>query len=281
MQFHHLFPTPSPIIGVIHLQALPGAPLYQGNLQSVYDQAIAEAEIFNRHVDGIIIENFRDAPFYPDTVPPETIATMAAIGREVTNRVQIPVGINVLRNDANAAIAIATAIDAQFIRINVHINAVVADQGIIEGKAYQSLRLRAALQSKVLIFADIGVKHAKPLAGRGLGLETKDLTERGLVDAVIVSGTRTGETTSLEDLQLVKSHSKVPVLIGSGTTPESLPILKPYADGFIVGSYFKRDGKADNEVLEGKVENLKNIEYGISNTEYRTLSQCNNPIIQQ
>ncbi len=261
MQFHHLFPKPSPIIGVIHLQALPGAPLYQGNLQSVYGQAIAEAEIFNRHVDGIIIENFRDAPFYPDTVPPETVAAMAAIGREVTNRVQIPVGINVLRNDANAAIAIATAIEAQFIRINVHINAVVADQGIIEGKAYKTLRLRSALQSKVLIFADIGVKHAKPLAGRGLGLETKDLTERGLVDAVIVSGTRTGETTSLEDLQLVKSHSKVPVLIGSGTTPESLPILDPYADGFIVGSYFKKDGKADNEVLEEKVEKLKNIEY--------------------
>lgn len=256
MTFHHFFPNPKPIIGVIHLQALPGAPLFNGNLQTIYDQAIAEAEIFNQYCDGIIIENFKDAPFFPHTVPPETIAAMSAISREVVNRVKIPVGINVLRNDASAAMAIATAVGAQFIRVNVHINAVVADQGIIEGKAYETLRLRAALQSKVLIFADIGVKHAKPLAGRGLDLETKDLTERGLVDAVIVSGTRTGETTSVEDLKLVKEHSKVPVLIGSGTTPDSLPILKPYADGFIVGSYFKKEGKADNEVEVERVLRL-------------------------
>ncbi|ETW93595.1 MAG: hypothetical protein ETSY1_38515 [Candidatus Entotheonella factor] len=133
-------------------------------------------------------------------------------------------------------------------------NAVVADQGILQGASHDTLRLRAALRSDVLIFADVGVKHATPLAHRGLALETQDLTERGLVDAIIVSGELTGAVTDPKDVAMVRQHTHLPLLIGSGATPENLPAIYDQVEGLIVGSYFKRDGRADNLVDETRVK---------------------------
>jgi membrane complex biogenesis BtpA family protein len=247
--FSDIFPTPKPLIGVIHLLPLPGAPLYDGNMEQIISTACQEAEILSgAGVDGLIVENFRDKPFFPGRVPAETVAAMSSVIREITRSVKIPVGVNVLRNDAESALAIAVATGAAFIRVNVHMNAVLADQGIIEGNGYRSLRLRAQLRSDVLIFADVGVKHASPLVDRGIVMETQDVTERGLADAIIVSGSRTGEAADPEILALVKQHSHLPVLIGSGTTPETLPGLFPLADGFIAGTWFKTGGKSDSLV---------------------------------
>ncbi len=258
MSFKKLFPGKKrkPIIGCIHLLPLPGAPFYDGKLEKVYNRAIYEADILSQYLDGIIIENFGDTPFYPDQVSPATIAAMSMLTKAVTSRVSVPVGVNVLRNDAIAALSIATAAGADFIRVNVHMNAVVADQGIIQGMAHESLRLRKALHSKVQIFADVGVKHAQALAGRGIALEAVDMAERGMVDALIVSGTRTGAATSTEKLAEVKGASRKPVLVGSGTNPDNYQELSQYADAFIVGSYFKKAGKAQNIVEEKRVKDF-------------------------
>lgn len=260
IQYSDLFPKRKPLIACIHLLALPGAPLYDGDLERIYDRALAETEIFARHgVDALIVENFRDVPFYPDRAPSETVAAMAAVCREIRRKTDIPLGINVLRNDADAALSIATAIGADFIRVNVHNAAVLTDQGIVQGRAYDTLRKRNHLKSKVLIFADVSVKHAAPIAPLGIDIETRDLSERSLADALIVSGTGTGAATSLKDLQLVKDNTSLPVVIGSGTQPSNIRPLHALADGFIVGSYFKKDGKADNEVEASRVKDFCQI----------------------
>lgn len=249
-----LFSHPCPVLAVIHLLPLPGAPRYAGEMQQVYEQALQEAEIFARQgVDGLIVENFQDAPFYPERVPVETVASMSAVVREIVKHVNLPIGVNVLRNDAPAAMAIASAAGAHFIRVNVHLGAVVADQGVIQGNAHETLRLRSQLRSNVLIFADAGVKHAAPLAPRGLAAEAKELAERGTVDALIVSGAFTGASTSTTDLDAVREVTKLPVFVGSGTTPETLPALFAHSDGLIVGSTFKRGGNVAEAVDETRV----------------------------
>src|SRR6476660_6737464 len=200
MAFQNLFGKKKPLIGVLHLLPLPGAPLYDGDIQKVYDQALAELEIFKHHtIDSVIIENFRDRPYYPGRVPPETVAALAAVSREIVRVAGMPVGVNVLRSDGEASIAIAVATGAHYVRVNVHMGAVAADQGIVQGSSHLSMRLRAALKSRTLVFADVGVKHAAPLAGRGLDIETRDLAERGLADALIVTGERTGVATDVDD----------------------------------------------------------------------------------
>lgn len=254
MHFQDLFGTKKQLFGCLHLLALPGAPFYQGKMSDVYDRALQELEIYKRHgIDAVIIENFRDKPFYPGKVPSETVAALTAVGREIVKKAKMPVGINVLRNDGETAIAIATAIEAQFVRINVHMHAVVSEEGIIQGVSHHTLRLRSNLNSDVMIFADVGVKHAAPLAGRGLVSEAKDLAERGFVDALIVSGDRTGEAARVEDVDLVKRNTRLPVLVGSGITRQNLPLFFDRADGFIVGSFFKEGGQGNHFVDEQRV----------------------------
>lgn len=257
MTFQELFTTPRPLIACIHLLPLPGSPRYGGSMRAVYDTALAEAELLARYpIDGLIVENFRDMPFYPGTLPAETVAALTAVTRELVQAVTLPVGVNALRNDAQAALAIATATEAAFIRVNVHLGVVVADQGLVQGRAHETLRLRAALRSHVLIFADVGVKHATPLADRGLATEARDVTERGLADALIVSGDYTGAETSLADVETVRQHTSLPILIGSGTSPANVAALYPHVQGFIVGSYLKQHGQADNLVEEARVKAL-------------------------
>jgi membrane complex biogenesis BtpA family protein len=253
--FEDLFRTPKPLIGCVHLMPLPGSPGYDGDRKKIYEKALEEVEIFKKYrLDGLIIENFRDKPFYPDRIPAETIASLSAVGREIIQRVEVPVGINALRNDAGAALAIATAIGAEFVRVNVHVGAAVSEQGILQGESHKTLRLRKKLKSKVLIFADVDVKHAKPLVDRGLEAETKDLAERGRADAVIVTGARTGSHTRLEDLETVKENTALPVLVASGITPDNIAEFYKDADGFVVGSYFKEEGRAENFVDESRVK---------------------------
>ena len=255
MSFQDLFGERKPLIGVLHLLPLPGAPLYEGAIQKVYDQALAELEVFKRHrLDSVIVENFRDMPYFPGRVPAETVAAMAAVSREIVRAADMPVGINVLRSDGEAAIAVATASGAHYVRINVHMGAVVADQGIVQGSSQFSVRLRSALKSRALIFADVAVKHAAPVAGRSLDIETRDLTERGLADAVIVTGDRTGVETSVTDVDIVRRSTALPLLVGSGATPENIEQTLPKVNGLIVGSYFKKDGAGHNLVDESRVQ---------------------------
>jgi membrane complex biogenesis BtpA family protein len=255
MSFKELFGGRKPLIGVLHLLPLPGAPLFDGAMQRVYDQVLGELDVFKHHsVDSVIVENFRDMPYFPGRVPPETVAAMAAVSREVVRAAGMPVGINVLRSDGEAAVAIAAACGAHYVRVNVHMGAVVGDQGIIQGSSQFSMRLRSALQSSVLVFADVGVKHAAPLAGRTLDIETRDLAERGLADAVIVTGDRTGVEADLDDISVVRRATALPVLVGSGATPENVANLLPNVDGLIVGSYFKKDGAGHNFVDAARVE---------------------------
>jgi len=255
MDFKDIFTTKKPIIACIHLMPLPGAPLYKGDMDSVFETALKEVGIYKRNnIDGLIVENFRDMPFYPGQLPPETIAAMTAVIREIRNAFSGPIGVNALRNDAQSAMAIAVATQTQFIRVNIHTGSAVTDQGLIHGKAHETLRLRANLKSDVLIFADVDVKHASPLGNRGIEAETRDLADRGLADAIIVSGEGTGRTTNSSDIEKVRQNTKLPILLGSGVIPENIKNFSKIADGFIVGSYFKKDGKAMNMVDEKRVK---------------------------
>jgi uncharacterized protein len=257
MKFKNLFSFPKPLIACIHLMPLPGSPRYAGAMKPVIDAAMKEATIFTKHgVDGIIIENFRDNPFYPDKIPPETIASMTVVTTEIKRIFPGPVGINALRNDASAAISIAAATEVQFIRVNVHVGAAVTDQGIIQGRAFETLRLRKALDPRILIFADAGVKHASPLGTRTLSEEVQDLAMRGMADAIILTGTNTGSVANPNEINNAKQITHLPVLVGSGITKENLELFYPIADGMIIGSYFKSEGQAENEVNEERVRTL-------------------------
>ncbi|MFE2644591.1 BtpA/SgcQ family protein [Streptomyces nigra] len=243
------------VIACVHLPPTPGSPGYQGKIDDIYTSALTDAEIFLRHgVDALIVENFRDAPFHPGPVPAETTATIAAVTREIVRMSPVATGVAVLRNDASAALAIATATGAAFIRVNVHVGAVLSEQGIVTGNSHETLRLRRTLQSDVAILADARVKHSQPLAYTNLASEVRDLSQRA--DGIIVSGELTGLETSPQDLLTARKAGTGPLFVGSGVTPHNLPAVYEHADGFIVGSYCKTDGVPGNPVDESRVDHL-------------------------
>lgn len=240
-----------PAIGMVHLAALPGSPCCQGSMQQITAAALRDAEwLVEAGFDGLIVENFGDAPYYPARVPPITISAMTAVAAELRRRFAVPLGINVLRNDALAALSIASTVGANFIRVNVLCGARVTDQGIVEGVAHELLRERLRIAAdEVQIWADVQVKHSAPLALRSLHDEASDVVNRGQADAVIVSGAATGRPAHLNDITEVKAAANdVPVLIGSGVNADNLADLLALADGFIVGSSIKQGGQADQPV---------------------------------
>jgi uncharacterized protein len=256
------------VFGMIHLHALPGAPLFR-SLDEVLEAALADARaIRDGGCDGFAIENFGDRPFTRGRVEAETIAAMTRVIGEVTAVVKLPFGVNVLRNDALSALAIAAATGAAFIRVNVHTGAAVTDQGIIEGDAYATLRRRAALAPDVLIFADYLVKHATPLGEAS----AKDLRERGLADAIIITGSETGAAADPARLHALRELD-APLLLGSGLTAENAGEF-PDADGAIVGTSLKTNGMVDARRVEAVVKAFKNVssveELAEMNAERRT-----------
>ena len=254
VSFRELFPDQKAFIACVHLAPLPGAPGYRNSFDTVIERALAEAEQLVRGGAGaLIMENFGDAPFFPSRVPVETVASMAVIAAELRRQISVPLGINVLRNDGEAALAIATAARAEFIRVNVLMHAAVGDQGLLEGRSYAVQRLKRSLNSSTLIFADVAVKHAVPLGERSLSEEVNDLENRGLVDGLIVSGAATGSATDPSILKEVSSLTDLPVLVGSGVTPKNLSAYTE-ADGWIVGSCLKVDNRASQAVQESKVK---------------------------
>jgi membrane complex biogenesis BtpA family protein len=244
--FTALFGGVKPLIGMLHLRPLPGSPK-GGDLDDALAAAQSDAEVLTgAGVDGLIVENFGDAPFAKERVPAVTIAAMTAIARELRRDHNVPLGINVLRNDAEAALSIAEVTSADFIRVNVHVGAVVADQGVIEGKARETLMLRKTLGSSVLLFADVRVKHARPLGASDdddLITEARDVHRRGLADALILSGVATGAPADPSDFRRVKAAlPQAPLLVGSGLNTDNLDAFWPAVDGMIVGSSLKKAG---------------------------------------
>ncbi len=248
---------------MVHLPALPGAPAFDGDREAIGQRPLEDARRLEAGgVDGLILENFGDAPFYPESVPKHVVAEMTAVATRIADAVDIPMGINVLRNDAEAALSIAAAVGADFVRINVHVGTAATDQGVLEGQAHETLRLRDRLEADVAILADVHVKHATPVGERSIEQAALETVERGRADGLVVSGSGTGRETDLADLEAVTraldEHGlETPVLVGSGVSSETITsCFEAGATGVIVGTALKEGGETTNPVSTDRVESL-------------------------
>lgn len=233
------------LIGMVHLPPLPGSAAWTaGNLEPVIAHALADARMLvDAGFAALMVENFGDAPFAAEQVGPETVAAMAVVVREVRRTTGAAVGVNCLRNDARSALGIAAATGAEFIRVNVHTGLAATDQGMITGRANETLRVRAGLCPQVRILADVHVKHAVPVNQPDIALAAEETAYRGRADGLIVSGATTGRAVDRDALARVKKAvPDKPLLVGSGATADSIRELLSVADGAIVGSSLKPGG---------------------------------------
>lgn len=249
---------PRALIGVVHVHALPGAPGYGGDFADVVARALADARVYHEAgFHAIIIENMHDRPYLPGAVGPETVAAMTAVGREVRQTIPLPLGVQVLAGANREALAVALACEAAFVRVEAFVFAHVADEGLLQASAGQLLRYRRAIGAQsVRIFADIKKKHSAHAITADVDLAaTAQAAEFFLADGVVVSGDSTGLPTDPDHVSLVASATHLPVLVGSGLTPERLSAY-PDAAGLIVGSHAKRDGLWTESVDRARADAL-------------------------
>jgi len=262
-----LFGVEKPIIGMVHLWPLPGAPGYTGyGMDFIIERAIEDAyALVEGGVDGLIVENMWDLPYFVgDDVPPEEMTAQAVVARKVVEAVDVPVGINVVHNGGVVTLAIAVAAGAQFIRVCLLTGARVWDTGEFDhGCAARLLRKRKELGAEhIKILADVDKKHS--VAFPGIDLATHiEWTEFYQADALIVSGKMTGSAPELEKVKRARELAHRPILIGSGATEETIADFLKYADGAIVGTTFKVDGIAENPVDVERVKRFMEVVKGV------------------
>ncbi|MFA6599277.1 MAG: BtpA/SgcQ family protein [Ignavibacteriaceae bacterium] len=255
----NLFNLHKPIIGMIHVEALPGTPKYNGSIKAVIDKALSEALLYQSlGVPVLMIENMHDVPYLNRNVGPEITTLMSIILYEIKKKVGLPLGIQILAGANKEAIASAYSAGADFIRAEGFVFAHVADEGIFNSDAGELLRYRKQIGAEnILIFTDIKKKHSSHSITADTGIvDTAKAAEFFLSDGVIITGSSTGTEPSLEEIKMVKNNVGLPVLAGSGITAENINAYLEYCDALIIGSYFKEEGKWFNPIDPERVKKI-------------------------
>jgi membrane complex biogenesis BtpA family protein len=230
---------------MIAVRPLPGTPRYAGDDEAIVESALSDLRHYMEvGVDALVLENSHDLPYIKPPLPPRAVRLMTRIARAVRRRFDGPIGIQMLEAANETALDIAARTNLDFLRVEGYVFAHVGGAGLIEGCAGKLLRHRRQLGVEhIKVFGDVKKKHCShALTGDLDILDEVKQAQFFLVDGVIVTGARTSEPPDISELRRVKKTARVPVLIGSGLTPENLGSYYPLADGFIVGSTFRKNG---------------------------------------
>ncbi|EDR30069.1 hypothetical protein, conserved [Entamoeba dispar SAW760] len=249
------------IIGMVHVHALPGTPNYSssaGRCRAIIEKAVEEATVYQQcGLDTIMIENMHDVPYLNSTAGPEITSAMSIVGYEIKRQLNLRVGVQILAAANKQAMAAAFCSGCDFIRAEGYVFGHVADEGYIDSNAGELLRYRKMIGAEdVLVFTDIKKKHSAHSITSDVSLiDTAKTAQYFLSDGIIITGTSTGVKTDPQEVRDVKKSVSIPVLVGSGVTPENVNEYSS-ADALIVGSYFKVDGFWKNELSKERILKL-------------------------
>ncbi len=247
------------IIGMLHVQALPGTPRNHKSMQEIIDFSLREAEIYlNSGITSLIIENMHDTPYLLNSVGPEITSSMAILAYELKKRFDINLGIQILAGANKEALAVAYTSGADFIRAEGFVFSHVADEGLMNSCAGELLRYRKQIGAdNVKVIVDIKKKHSAHAITADVDIvETAKAAQFFNADGLIITGISTGVSADIEELKAVKSAVSIPVLIGSGINANNVKSYLQYADAVIVGSYVKEEGLWSNKLSQERINNL-------------------------
>lgn len=261
-KFRSIFKKEKPVIGMVHVGALPGTPKYKLQSQQIIDEALKEARIYKRAgIDSIMIENMHDIPYIKDGVGHEVSSLMSVIAYLIKQETKLPVGLQILAGANIEALAVAKASSIDFIRAEGFVFAHTADEGIIEAQAGDLLRYRKHIDAdNIAVFTDIKKKHSSHAITQDVSLlDTAKAARFFLSDGVIITGSHTGEAASIDELKVLKENLDFPIIVGSGVTQDNVSNYIPICDAMIIGSYFKKEGYWENELSYERVTNFMEL----------------------
>jgi len=249
------------IIGMVHIEALPGTPAHSKPITDIINIAIEEAtKLQDAGVDAILIENMHDVPYLKKNVGPEIVACMTAIAVELRKRIHLPIGIQILAGANKDALSVSLAAGLDFIRAEGFVFAHLADEGYMESCAGELLRYRKLIGAEhILIFTDVQKKHSSHAITSDISMkEHVETASYFRSDGIIITGSSTGKEALIDDVRIAKQSTNLPIIIGSGITATNIENYWDFADAFIVGSGFKFDGKWENSISEERIKLFMN-----------------------
>jgi len=261
-KFKSIFKVDKPVIGMVHVKALPGTPKHNLSVNQIIVHAVEEAKLYKKAgINSIMIENMHDVPYLKNGVGHEVSSLMTLIAHYIKRETNLPVGIQILAGANKEALAVAKSANIDFVRAEGFVFSHVADEGIIEAQAGELLRYRKQIEAdNIAVFTDIKKKHSSHAITSDVSLlDTAQAARFFLSDGVIVTGNHTGSEASLEELQGLKSKLDFPVIVGSGITKDNIKKYLPVADAFIVGSYFKENGYWENKLSYDRIAGLMEL----------------------
>ncbi|MEO7381484.1 MAG: BtpA/SgcQ family protein [Paracoccaceae bacterium] len=249
-KFTTLFGAVKPVIAMVHLNSMPGTPLYDADagVEGIYLAALKDLDALQAaDVDAVMFGNENDRPYELEVDVASTSAMAFVIGR-LCERIQKPFGVNVLW-DPDSTIALAAATGAAFVR-EIFTGSYASDMGPWTPNAGRALRRARSLDRKdMVILNNVSAEFAYSLDARPLPDRARSAVFSSIPDAVLVSGAITGEAAKMTDLQAVKKAlPDVPVLANTGVKHATVAEILHIADGCIVGSSLKVDGHTWNAV---------------------------------
>jgi len=263
-----IFKVDKPIIGMIHLKALPGTPKFNDNINEIIDSALNEVEIYkSAQIDGLAIENMHDVPYLKNDVGHEISSIMSIIAYEVKKLSNLPCGIQVLSSANKTALAIAKNANLDFIRAEGFVFGHLADEGYIDANAGELLRYRKTIDAEhIAVFTDIKKKHSSHTITSDVDIvETAKAAEYFLSDGLIITGISTGKSANMDEINAIKKACEIPVIVGSGVTIDNVSEYLSNSDALIVGSYFKKDGFWANALEQDKIARFMDEVNGLRN----------------
>jgi len=250
-RFKGVFKNPKTIIGMVHLQAMPGTPKNTLSNKQIIEHALHEARLLkNAGFHSILIENMHDTPYLNKKIGHEISSLMSIVGYQIKKETKLPVGIQILAGANKQALAVAHAANLDYIRAEGFVFGHIADEGYMDSCAGELLRYRKYIGAEnIAIFTDIKKKHSSHVITDDISIgETAKAANFFMSDGIIVTGSSTGEETALQDLTDVRKSTQLPILIGSGITIHNIEKYLPHADAFIVGSSIKEQGYWYNKI---------------------------------
>ena len=245
------------VIGMVHVQALPGTPKNKFNIREIIGKAVSDASILaDVGVDAIMIENMHDRPYLNRKVGPEITAAMTAVAIELNKNFEIPMGIQILAGANKEALAVAQNAEFDFIRAEGFVFGHLADEGMMNSDAAELLRFRKQIGAEnIKVYTDIKKKHSAHSLTSDVSIaDTAKAAQFFLSDGIIVSGNSTGKKASVEEVREIKESVDLPVIIGSGLDVYNIEEFWEIADAFIVGSSIKFEGNWENDVDPARVK---------------------------
>ncbi|MFC9931847.1 BtpA/SgcQ family protein [Streptomyces sp. NPDC127190] len=236
------------VIGMIHLQPLPGTPFHEeGTFRDILETAVASARaLADGGADGCLIQTADRVYTVEDVSDPARTVAMGlitdAVVRAVADTSGFLVGVQIMRNAISASLAVAKVSGAHFVRATALVGMTLSPHGMVTPDPLAVAEYRKRISAGAVgVIADVDSMHFRWFGGEKSTGEVARAARGVGADAVTLADP--DEARALELIASVRRAAPgLPVVLAGHTDHDNAARLLAEADGAFVGTCLEKGG---------------------------------------